>query len=169
MPVLLMRQTAAHVRPRRLGGHYMTRRILHPSDFSAASNAALRKAVEMAKASRGQLLIAHVLSPVVPVAGEGYISPKVYDEIAASSRTWAQKQLAKRLAQVKKAGVRASGTLLEGVAHEQIVRFARAKRVDVIVMGTHGRSGLAKLFMGSVAGRVVAAATCPVLTVRGRS
>ncbi|PYM77746.1 MAG: universal stress protein [Candidatus Rokuibacteriota bacterium] len=147
----------------------MMRRILHPSDFSPASSAALRKAIEMAKASRGQLLIAHVLSPVVPVAGEGYISPKVYDEIAASSRTWAQKKLAKLLAQVKKAGVRASGTLLEGIAHEQIVRFARSKRADVIVMGTHGRSGLAKLFLGSVAGRVVAAATSPVLTVRGRS
>ncbi len=147
----------------------MMRRILHPSDFSPASSAALRKAIEMAKASRGQLLIAHVLSPVVPVAGEGYISPKVYDEIAASSRTWAQKKLAKLLAQVKKAGVRTSGTLLEGIAHEQIVRFARSKRADVIVMGTHGRSGLAKLFLGSVAGRVVAAATSPVLTVRGRS
>jgi len=147
----------------------MMRRILHPSDFSPASSAALRKAIEMAKASRGQLLIAHVLSPVVPVAGEGYISPKVYDEIATSSRTWAQRKLVKLLAQVKKAGVRASGTLLEGIAHEQIVRFARSKRVDVIVMGTHGRSGLAKLFLGSVAGRVVAAATCPVLTVRGRS
>jgi len=147
----------------------MMRRILHPSDFSPASSAALRKAIEMAKASRGQLLIAHVLSPVVPVAGEGYISPKVYDEIAASSRTWAQKKLAKLLAQVKKAGVvRTSGTLLEGIAHEQIVRFARSKRADVI-MGTHGRSGLAKLFLGSVAGRVVAAATSPVLTVRGRS
>ena len=148
----------------------MMRRILHPSDFSPASSAALRKAIEMAKASRGQLLIAHVLSPVVPVAGEGYISPKVYDEIAASSRTWAQKKLAKLLAQVKKAGVvRTSGTLLEGIAHEQIVRFARSKRADVIVMGTHGRSGLAKLFLGSVAGRVVAAANSPVLTVRGRS
>jgi nucleotide-binding universal stress UspA family protein len=146
----------------------MMRRILHPSDFSTASNAALKKAIDLAKASRGQLLIVHVLSPIVPVAGEGYISPKVYDEIAASNRTWAQKQLAKLLAQAKKAGARASGALLEGIAHEQIIRFARSKRVDVVVMGTHGRSGLAKLFLGSVAGRVVSGATCPVLTVRGR-
>jgi nucleotide-binding universal stress UspA family protein len=144
------------------------RRILHPSDFSSASNAAFRRAIELTKASRGQLLIAHVLSPVVPVAGEGYISPKVYDEIAASNRAFAQRQLAKLLAQAKKAGARASGTLLEGIAHEQIIRFARSKRVDTVVMGTHGRSGLAKLFLGSVAGRVVSGATCPVLTVRGR-
>ena len=114
----------------------MMRRILHPSDFSTASNTALKKAIEMAKASRGQLLIAHVLSPIVPVAGEGYISPKVYDEIAASIRTWAQKQLAKLLAQAKKAGARASGALLEGIAHEQIIRFARSRHADLIVITT---------------------------------
>ena len=55
---------------------------------------------------------------------------------------------------------------MEGIAHEQIVRAAR--RTDLVVMGTHGRSGLAKFFLGSVAGRVVSAAPCPVLTVRGK-
>lgn len=119
----------------------MTRRIMHPTDFSAASLAAFVKAVEMAKANRAELTIVHVLSPVMPVPGDGYISPKVYDEIAASTRAWAQKELDRRLA---KAGA------------------------DLLVLGTHGRSGLAKLFIGSVAGRVVAAAPCPVLTVRGK-
>ena len=79
-----------------------------------------------------------------------------------------EQQLAKRLAKAKAAGVRARGFLLEGVPHEQIVRIAKSRRADLVVMGTHGRSGLAKLFLGSVAGRVVAAAPCPVLTVRGR-
>jgi nucleotide-binding universal stress UspA family protein len=64
--------------------------------------------------------------------------------------------------------VRVKGLLAEGAAHEQIVRIARTKRADMVVMGTHGRSGLAKLILGSVAGRVVAAASCPVLTVRGK-
>jgi len=54
------------------------------------------------------------------------------------------------------------------VADEQIVRAARSKKADVIVLGTHGRTGLARLFLGSVASRVVTAAPCPVLTVRGR-
>jgi len=144
----------------------MIRRILHPSDFSTASRAALKKAVELAKASRAELTILHVLSPVMPVPGDGYISPKVYDELIASSRSWAQKQLAKRVLSAKAAGVRAKGWLMEGVAHEQIVRVAR--RADLIVMGTHGRSGLAKFFLGSVAGRVVSAAPRPVLTVRGK-
>lgn len=146
----------------------MSRRILHPSDFSKASGAAFKKAVEMAKADRAELMLVHVVSPIVPVAGEGYVSPKMYDEIAASTRGWAQKQLAKLLAKAKQAGVRAKGFVLEGAAHEQIVRFAKSKRADLIVLGTHGRSGLAKLLLGSVAGRVVGSATCPVLTVRGR-
>ncbi len=147
----------------------MTRRILHPSDFSRASGAAFKKAIEMAKAARGELLVVHVLGPVVPMAaGEGYVSPKMYEDIAASTRAWAQKQLDKLLVKARQAGVRAKGFVLEGSAHEQIVRFARSKRADLLVMGTHGRSGLAKLFLGSVAGRVVAAAPCPVLTVRGK-
>jgi len=144
----------------------MIRRILHPSDFSTASQPAFRKAVELAKASRAEVTIVHVLSPVMPVLGDGYISPKVYDELITSSRAWAQKQLVKRIASARAAGVKAKGRLMEGIAHEQIVRAAR--RTDVVVMGTHGRSGLAKFFVGSVAGRVVAAAPRPVLTVRGK-
>ena len=144
----------------------MTRRILHPSDFSAASGAAFKKAVELAKASRAELAIVHVLSPVMPVPADGYVSPKVYDEMAASSRAWANKQLAKRVARAKAAGARAKGRLMEGIAHEQIVRAAR--RSDLVVMGTHGRSGLARFFLGSVASRVVSAAPCPVLTVKGK-
>ena len=58
--------------------------------------------------------------------------------------------------------------LLDGTAHERIVRAARSKRADLIVIGTHGRMGLARLFLGSVAGRVVATATRPVMTVRGK-
>ena len=146
----------------------MTRRILHPSDFSAASNAAFKKAIEMAKASRAELLIVHVINPIVPVAGEGYVSPKMYEDLAASTRAWARKQLDRLLGKAKKSGVRGKGVLAEGAAHEQIARIAKTKRADLVVMGTHGRSGFARLFLGSVAGRVVAAAPCPVLTVKGR-
>ena len=143
-------------------------RILHPSDFSSASRAAFRKAIDMAKASRAELLLVHVISPVVPVPGEGYVSPQLYDQLAASGRAWAQKQLDKLEAQAKKARVRVKSSILEGAPSEEIVRFARARRVELIVMGTHGRKGIAKFFVGSVADRVVATATCPVMTVRGK-
>ena len=146
----------------------MARSILHPSDFSGASRAAFRKAIEMARSSRAELLIAHVLSPIVPVPGDGYVSPQMYDQLASSSRAWAQKRLDAAVAAARKARVRVRGFLLEGAPSEEIVRFARARRVEIIVLGTHGRKGLAKLFVGSVAERVVAAATCPVLTVRGK-
>jgi nucleotide-binding universal stress UspA family protein len=85
----------------------MTRRIVHPSDFSKASGAAFKKAVEMAKAQRAELMIVHVVNPIVPVAGDGYVSPKLYEEIAASTRDWAQKQLDKLVTKAKQAGVRA--------------------------------------------------------------
>ena len=144
------------------------RRILHPSDFSPASRAAFARAVTLAKTNRSELLVMHVLTPVVPLVGEGYVAPKVFDEILASAEAQAQKQLGALVARAKKAGVRASSVLSEGMPSEQITRAARSRRVDLIVLGTHGRTGLAKLFVGSVASRVVATATCPVMTVRGR-
>jgi nucleotide-binding universal stress UspA family protein len=55
-----------------------------------------------------------------------------------------------------------------GSTHEQIVRFANAQKVDIIVMGTHGRSGVARAILGSIASRVLASARCPVMTVRAR-
>jgi nucleotide-binding universal stress UspA family protein len=144
------------------------RRILHPSDFSRASGAAFARAVAMAKADRAQLLLVHVLAPPIPIAGEGYISPKVYDDLEASARKYGQKHLSVLQAKARKAGVKAVTLLLDGVAHEQIARAAKSKKADLIVIGTHGRTGLAKFFLGSVASRVVAAASCPVLTVRGK-
>jgi nucleotide-binding universal stress UspA family protein len=83
-------------------------------------------------------------------------------------RAYSQKELDALVAKAKKAGVRATAMLLDGTAHQRIVRVARSKRADLIVIGTHGRTGLARLFLGSVAGRVVATATCPVMTVLGK-
>ena len=144
------------------------RRILHATDFSPASRAAFARAVEMAKASRAELLLVHVMSPIVIPVGEGYISADVYNTIEASTRGASQKQLRTLLARARKAGARARTLLLDGIAHERIVRAARANRADVIVIGTHGRTGLARFFLGSVAARVLAIARCPVLTVRGK-
>jgi nucleotide-binding universal stress UspA family protein len=142
------------------------RRIVHPSDFSPASRPAFRKALELARTYRAQLLVAHVLS-VLPVIADAYVAPSVWDDLERGQRTTAQRQLGRLVAKAKAAGVRTSSALLDiGVTHEQIVRFARAKRADLIVMGTHGRSGLTRALLGSVASRVLAAARCPVLTVR---
>jgi nucleotide-binding universal stress UspA family protein len=144
------------------------RRILHPTDFSSASGAAFKRAIALAKADKAQLLIVNVLAPPMPISGEGYMPPNLYEDLEASARKYAEKKLAALQAKARAAGMRASTLVLEGVAHEQIVRAAKSKKADLIVIGTHGRTGLAKFFLGSVASRVVAAAPCPVLTVRGR-
>ncbi len=144
------------------------RRILHPSDFSSASRAAFARAVADARTERAELLLVHVLPAVMPLVGDGYMSPKTYDDMERSMRAYGQKQLDKLVAKARTAGARARGLLLEGTAADAIVRTARANGANVIVMGTHGRSGLARLFMGSVAERVVGTAPCPVLTVRGK-
>src|SRR5262252_8321924 len=133
------------------------RRILHPTDFSRASNTAFARAVAMAKADRAELLLVHVMALPVPMAGEGYISPSVYEDLEASARKHAEKRLAALRDKARAAGVKASVLLYEGVAHEQIVRAAKSKKADLIVIGTHGRTGFAKLFLGSVASRVVTA------------
>jgi nucleotide-binding universal stress UspA family protein len=144
------------------------RRILHPTDFSRASGPAFLKAVALAKEKRAELLLAHVLLPPTPFIGDGYVSPRTYQELEAGARRGAQRELAKVLAKAKKAKARVKAVLLEGVPYAQITRAARSKRVDLIVMGTHGRTGLSKFFLGSVAERVIALAPCPVLTVRGK-
>jgi nucleotide-binding universal stress UspA family protein len=92
----------------------------------------------------------------------------VYEDLDRSAHAAASKELAALVAKAKKAGVRAKAVVRDGIAHEQIVRAARSPRADMIVIGTHGRTGLAKFFLGSVAGRVVATAKCPVMTVRGK-
>jgi nucleotide-binding universal stress UspA family protein len=148
----------------------MSRRVLHPTDFSKASGAAFTRAIAEARQNRSELVLVHVLAPVIPMAGagEGYMAPSVYEQMSKSARAWAQKQMDRLLDKAKTARVRARGLLLEGVAHEQIARSAKRQRADLIVMGTHGRTGVARFFLGSVAARVAATAPCPVLTVRGR-
>ncbi len=144
------------------------KRVLHATDFSGASGRAFATALDLARADHAELLLVHVLAPVVPIAGEGYVSPKAYDDLARSLRTHANRQLARLADRARRARARVRTLLLEGSPYEGITRAARARRADLIVMGTHGRGALAKFFLGSVAERVVGTAPCPVLTVRGR-
>lgn len=144
------------------------RRILHPSDFSPASRPAFKLAVGMAKKNHARLLVAHVLPPV-PTVPDVYLATRMHEGLLRAHRAQGQQQLARLVARARHAGVRASGLLLDfGVVHEQILRAARRRRAQLIVLGTHGRTGLAKMTLGSVAERVVRMAPCPVLTVRAR-
>ena len=139
--------------------------LLLATDFSPASEPAVRRALEMARSENAPLLIANVLESPVPFSPDGYVLPRVYDEMAAAVRAEAEKQMQKMLARARKAGVRAKGLLLRGAPHEAIARAARSHRASRVVLGTHGRRGFSRLFLGSVAARVIATASCPVLVV----
>jgi nucleotide-binding universal stress UspA family protein len=141
------------------------RRIIHPSDFSPASRRAFRKALELARASGAQLIIVHVL-PVLPILPDAYIAATTYNELLRGQRMGAQRQLDRLVRAAKAGGVRAEGILLDfGVAADRVTRLAKSRRADLIVMGTHGRTGVRRALMGSVAARVLTMASCPVLTV----
>lgn len=146
------------------------RRIMHPSDFSPTSAGAFLKAVQLAQRDRAELLLVHVLGPIAPIMGDDYVAaPRMYVDLQRSSRAVASKEIDKLVTKAKQGGVHARELLLEGNPAREIVRAAKSKHCDMIVMGTHGRTGFAKFLIGSVAQRVIAMAPCPVLTVRGRN
>ena len=142
------------------------RPIVHPTDFSPASRPAFAAAIEMAKATRSVLVLMHVLNPAMPpVMGDEYIA-----HVRAISRS-----LAEMGARAPRSldGSRPGGTGPSGVDPSRgrrggSDRSSRAIAAGMIVMGTHGRSGVKRVAFGSVAARVLSHAPCPVLTVRGR-
>jgi nucleotide-binding universal stress UspA family protein len=144
------------------------RRIIFASDFSKASGKAFATALTMARANRATLTILHVFVPSMPIVPEQYINTASLEQIDSRAKQWSQQQLRKLTEKAKKTGGRAIGLLLEGDPAQQIARATRSKRADLLVVGTHGRTGLAKFFVGSVAGRLVATVSCPVVTVRSR-
>jgi nucleotide-binding universal stress UspA family protein len=143
------------------------RRILHASDFSPASAPAFTKAVALARERHAELALVHVLDPAMPIT-DGVVSPPTYAALLTAARESARTRLARLVARAARAGVHATPILREGPPWSEIVRASRAPGVDLVVIGTHGRTGLSRLLLGSVASRVVGLARCPVLTVGRR-
>jgi nucleotide-binding universal stress UspA family protein len=143
----------------------MTRCVLYATDFSRASRPAFARALDLARHHRARLVLLHILMPPSPFLGDEL--PASFVDLQVRARREVERRLATLVGQAKKAGIRVETELTEGVPSEEILRAARRQRADLIVMGTHGRTGLGRVFMGSVAERVLQRATCPVLTVRG--
>ena len=141
------------------------KKILCPIDFSDASRTALETAADLARRHGASLTLFHAY----PVPGYTFpdgsfvASSKMMEELAEAAKAhldeW--KAMAVRLGVPGVEAVTAVGE----PAHE-IVAFAREQKCDLLVLGTHGRTGLSHALMGSVAERVVRKAPCPVLTVR---
>lgn len=144
------------------------RRILLASDFSRASQPAFAKAVELARALKADLLITHAVAPIVPVDGAMYVGAVDWDAVEKESRAAAQIELDRLATAARRRRIRVATVLTRGYAADEIVRTAKRRKASLVVMGTHGRTGLSRLVMGSVATRVIAGAPCPVMTVRSR-
>jgi nucleotide-binding universal stress UspA family protein len=144
------------------------RRVLHASDFSAASRRAFTMAIALAKSVDATLTVVYVIEPLGPTVAQQYVDAVTLDQLDKQARRWTARHLNRLADRAKKAGVRATALVREGDPVEQIVRAARSTRADLIVVGTHGRRGLPKFVLGSVAERVIARAPCPVVTVRGK-
>jgi nucleotide-binding universal stress UspA family protein len=148
-----------------------TRPVMYATDFSPASLAAFPEAIAIAKATAAELIVVHVLpSPFPLVAETTYVDQKTWDRLFATALAEANRNLDDVLAKARDAGVRTSGFVIDAgltsAPAAEIVRAATDKAVSMLVLGTHGRTGVARFFLGSVAARVVATASCPVLTVR---
>ena len=102
------------------------------------------------------------------VVPEQLLDAMTMDRLQKRIRAWGIRELQKLSVRTNRDGVTTSVLLRAGEPADQIIRAARSEKADLIVMGTHGRRGLTRLFMGSVAQRVVGLAPCAVVTVRGR-
>ncbi|HEX2749469.1 MAG TPA: universal stress protein [Verrucomicrobiales bacterium] len=136
--------------------------ILVPIDFSEGSESALCCALEMAEKFGSSLILFHVLTPLpAPVSDEGLPDTTSTDAFRQS----AQKEL-DNLAQLIGTRIKVRTKVAAGVAWNEIVQFAKDDHASLIIMSTHGRTGIRHAFLGSVAERVVRHAGCPVLVVR---
>ena len=140
------------------------RRILWPTDFSPGSMTVLPRLIDLAADGASEVVVLHVLPPLPTFSlPEGASVWERWDE---SSRSHAAKEMAKLIDQLRKAKVRTKSLVVTGVPFDQILRAAKRLKCDLIVLATHGRTGLKHLFMGSTAERVIRHVHCPVLVVR---
>jgi nucleotide-binding universal stress UspA family protein len=140
------------------------RSIVAATDFSSASDPALRYAVDLAERVGARVTLLHVYGlPIYPLL-DAVILPS--PEAVADIVVGVNRRLETTLHRLRRPTVKADIRSVEGITAESIVDVARTGHFDLIVLGTHGRSGLRRIALGSVAERVVQLSTTPVLTVR---
>jgi len=139
--------------------------ILFPTDFSEGSAQALQYAVDMSKRYGAKLHVVHIIYDITKATG-WYVphvsTDKMYQEIQEGAKKELDRFAVKELAEVKDV----ERTVITGVPHEEVINFAKKHKIDLIIMGTHGRKGIDRILFGSTAAQIVRFAPCPVLTVR---
>ena len=137
------------------------RQILVPVDFSEASLQALDYAIELAKPLRAALVVLFVVEPLYNAGDFGVLLEE--------QQRLGHEELARLAARLKQRDVTCRAVMRRGTPYVVIADEAERSRANLIVMATHGRTGLSHLVMGSVATKVVRTATCPVLTVHPKA
>ncbi|HYK95094.1 MAG TPA: universal stress protein [Candidatus Dormibacteraeota bacterium] len=140
-----------------------TRRILLATDLSAASDGATREAIDLARDLGATLLVVSVIDPAVHGAAGARFERM--DQRRRARETAAQDLVIRG----RQAGVHVSFMIWEGEPGPSIVDAATSEQVDMIIVGSHGRGSVGRLFIGSVSEYVVRNASCPVLVVRART
>jgi nucleotide-binding universal stress UspA family protein len=142
--------------------------VLFPTDFSEGSTHALQYAVDLVKHYGAKLYIVHVIYDIAKAAG-WYVPHISVDEMYKDIEKSAKKQL-ERFGDEEERCLRdvkgLERTILMGVPHDEIIKFAKNNKIDLIVVGSHGKKGIDRILFGSTAAQVVRFAPCPVLTVR---
>jgi len=139
------------------------RHILVPVDFEPPSKRALEVAIDLALKFEATLTLVHAWDTPYLYASMPYVPADVWSALEEA----AKRQLDDTLAEVSPRLARAEAMLVRGPAASEILAAIERARVDLVVMGTHGRRGLNRFLLGSVAERIVRGSSVPVLTVRG--
>jgi nucleotide-binding universal stress UspA family protein len=143
------------------------RTILVPTDFSECGNYALSYAASLARMFRASIICVHVIEPMVPTVGySGMTEPLPIADITDQLEDSAERELPKIAERAEYAGLKTEEVIVHGEAASEIVRVAKDKNVDLIVVSSHGRTGLGRILFGSTAEAVVRHAPCPVLVVK---
>jgi nucleotide-binding universal stress UspA family protein len=142
------------------------KRILVPVDFSTHSLRALDYAVELAKPFKAELAVLCVIEPIYYTVPDFAAAGAALTGLLDEQRKGGRAQLLRLERRYAKRSITLRGLLQTGTPHQAICDTAKRLKTDLIVMATHGRTGLLHVLMGSVAERVVRAASCPVLTLR---
>jgi nucleotide-binding universal stress UspA family protein len=143
------------------------RSILLPTDFSKCGNYALSYATSLARTFGASIICVHVIENMVPTVGySGMTEPLPIADITEQLEDSAERELP-RLAECDEcAGLEIEELIVHGEAASEIVRVAKEREVDMIVISSHGRTGLGRMLFGSTAEAVVRHASCPVLVVK---
>ncbi len=142
-------------------------KILFPTDFMEGCKEAVSYAVDLARKYNASLHIVHVIHDVTQATGL-YVPHVAVNELFKSMEEEANKQIKRDYLEETRGLENITYKVLRGIPYEEIIKYAKQEGIDLIVMASHARKGLDRLFFGSTAEKVVKNAECAVLTVKAQ-